>query len=571
MKKKFLAIYALTGALVASPIFTSCVDDNESGTVTQLREAKLAQMKSVTALNEANAEAALIIANAEKALKEAEAAYQNALAEGAAMNNEIVKARLANDIEAAKANAEAALYTAQANLADAKAKLEIALDVASNAQKERINVLITKASTVLENLQTARNNKINANAEIIALKAELISVTDYVATETKRQQRLIADKEAFLTEISKYESSTQNKDDALKAYNEANALAESLKAPMREADIAKQQAEEAFMQLEEKRWSYELYNKTNTYYNTQGVEIINIFTDKNIQISNDTYWDNWDGDRNHYYIKYSEDCNLTLSDGSTYYNKKNVLVYNVKADEATLTQNITDIQQKIDIQELKVKEAEAALKTITDGDAYKNAVKDVTDKQKAYDDAKAATTTTSAQLEAAQNALNAAIATRDGLVSSAQDNIKDTQSYLETLKNDLADAQELKELLTGQAATDYAAYVAEYKKAWEELNKATLLAYLNAQYAYNQQSAIANSLQQIANATTDYAEIITLVKKDIASYERKIAELKDISNKEEAIKQQEEKLAAAETNIKVYEAQYKDYMSQIEALIGSEE
>ena len=30
MRKKFFAIYALVGALVASPVFTSCVDDSES-------------------------------------------------------------------------------------------------------------------------------------------------------------------------------------------------------------------------------------------------------------------------------------------------------------------------------------------------------------------------------------------------------------------------------------------------------------------------------------------------------------------------------------------------------------
>ena len=37
MKKKFFAIYALVGALVASPIFTSCVDDEESPSVSAIR------------------------------------------------------------------------------------------------------------------------------------------------------------------------------------------------------------------------------------------------------------------------------------------------------------------------------------------------------------------------------------------------------------------------------------------------------------------------------------------------------------------------------------------------------
>ena len=56
MKKKFFAIYALAGALVASPIFTSCVDDTESASVEALRGAKAEQLKSLAALNNAKAD-----------------------------------------------------------------------------------------------------------------------------------------------------------------------------------------------------------------------------------------------------------------------------------------------------------------------------------------------------------------------------------------------------------------------------------------------------------------------------------------------------------------------------------
>ena len=40
MRKNFLAIYALVGALVASPVFTSCVDNEESASVTAIRIGK---------------------------------------------------------------------------------------------------------------------------------------------------------------------------------------------------------------------------------------------------------------------------------------------------------------------------------------------------------------------------------------------------------------------------------------------------------------------------------------------------------------------------------------------------
>ncbi len=80
MKKKFFAIYALAGALVASPIFTSCVDDTESASVEALRGAKAEQLKSLAALNNAKAEAALIEANAQAEIDRAEAAFKNAQA-----------------------------------------------------------------------------------------------------------------------------------------------------------------------------------------------------------------------------------------------------------------------------------------------------------------------------------------------------------------------------------------------------------------------------------------------------------------------------------------------------------
>ena len=72
MRKKFFAMYALVGALVASPVFTSCVDDSESASVTAIRNAKAEQLKALA--ESYKAEAAYDMAQA--ALKNAEAEYQ---------------------------------------------------------------------------------------------------------------------------------------------------------------------------------------------------------------------------------------------------------------------------------------------------------------------------------------------------------------------------------------------------------------------------------------------------------------------------------------------------------------
>jgi len=81
MKKKFFAMYALAGALVASPVFTSCVDSEESPSVTAQRELNASKIKALTELYNAQAQAEKAKADAEVTLKNAEAAYQQALAE----------------------------------------------------------------------------------------------------------------------------------------------------------------------------------------------------------------------------------------------------------------------------------------------------------------------------------------------------------------------------------------------------------------------------------------------------------------------------------------------------------
>ena len=53
MKKKFFAMYALAGALVASPVFTSCVDDSVSDSVEALRDANVKYKNALTAQTEA--------------------------------------------------------------------------------------------------------------------------------------------------------------------------------------------------------------------------------------------------------------------------------------------------------------------------------------------------------------------------------------------------------------------------------------------------------------------------------------------------------------------------------------
>jgi chromosome segregation ATPase len=117
MKKKFFVLYALAGAFVVSPILTSCVDDDESASVTAVREAKAEQLKGLAALANAQAQAEATKASAEAALSAAQAEYQKALAEQALANAEQTAAYTEakkQETEQAKAKYEAELNQIQA-------------------------------------------------------------------------------------------------------------------------------------------------------------------------------------------------------------------------------------------------------------------------------------------------------------------------------------------------------------------------------------------------------------------------------------------------------------------------
>ena len=104
MKKKFIAVYALIGVLaLGSTALTSCVDDNESASVTAIRDAKAQQLAALASLN-----------NAKAKYQEAMAAIKQAVAENQLLENDRYAAeieKLKAEYEKEKAEAEQALVT----------------------------------------------------------------------------------------------------------------------------------------------------------------------------------------------------------------------------------------------------------------------------------------------------------------------------------------------------------------------------------------------------------------------------------------------------------------------------
>lgn len=247
MKKKFFAIYALAGALVASPIFTSCVDDTESASVEALRGAKAEQLKSLAVLNNAKAEAALIEANAQAEIDRAEAAFKNAQA---ALEN-------ANAEEKAQLTAQAAEKFA---LELEKIKAEYAERIAYyNYQKKyyennlwtntesHIGTVYTYYTNALENVQTLVKQKL----EQLTLKS--LTEANAITAENALKQT-IADlnvekiqKERELAKWEAMKAQQPGKDDLLAELDELEKTAYNLNQNLIPAAVkAEEAAKEAY-------------------------------------------------------------------------------------------------------------------------------------------------------------------------------------------------------------------------------------------------------------------------------------------------------------------------------------
>lgn len=238
MKKKLYAIYALAGAMAVSPIFTSCVEDSESQSVTELRGAKAEQLKSIAAMNNAEAQAKLIYANAEAALKAAEAAQKQALADKVAAEAKIkeLQAQLAADKydaelaaalakaeedklraekEIEKINGEAQKYQLeleakiaelQADLINKKQDLIKAEDDATEAEIKRLEGLATAYSNALNAFTTAQNQLADLKTDKLALEAGLVDLNTAKEKQIAQNEATIEVIDQQIAYLKEYEN-----------------------------------------------------------------------------------------------------------------------------------------------------------------------------------------------------------------------------------------------------------------------------------------------------------------------------------------------------------------------------
>ena len=302
MKKKFFAIYALAGALVASPVFTSCVDDSVSESVealrnanTQYKKAQTAQTEANTAIMQANAalqQEAQRIANeyaaAQLAHEKAMNAYEEALKEKqnekeleelrialeqALRNEEIAKAKAEAALEAAKLQAEQQLINAQRQHMAAQAEMDKYIAGLEAAKKQEVNKINGNVDAIMnggwyyvfdgynwnsdrmyESYYSPSNNYnsivaltqglVNESVELHNLKNGLVDIEEWIAEKKLTKEEEIATNEALIAKYTELQK-TSSREALEKSYKEATEKVEAYDAELAELNVDYSEAQSA--------------------------------------------------------------------------------------------------------------------------------------------------------------------------------------------------------------------------------------------------------------------------------------------------------------------------------------
>lgn len=632
MKKKFIAVSVLICALaLGSTTLTSCVDDNESASVTAIRDAKAAQLNALANYQQAQADAEKIISEAKAAIKNAEAKAKEIQNEIDSLKLEKKKATIATEIEAAQAQAEAALILQKAALEKAKAELLQASDAVDLATKWRINNLVAAADAIMNggvytlytgdiivnpdgSISSSGNSKqeitIAPAASITGLNTELLSQkaarvnAEYDLTDTKlkiaeyvRKEKIkLAVDQALLAEYQKY--SNTDKETAEKAANEAKAKLNGLQNTLDQA-VATEKAEatkianaHTAISATEVEKFFENTDNNNKYGENGSTPVIAreypeaetvtvTFDDGTIGNATPDY--TWNGT---YTPIYNGSGEITGYKKSTNSAKKQIIV-----DEKALAAEVTKAARDLDVAQTNY---DAAVKVQTEGLKDAALVKDAPGYQAwdfNNDSGLDLTTATYKDLKdataAAQKAYDkeATQANRNALDRAEEDeatyvayfDVDDTA--LEAAKEAKATVDALNTLLTGDAfkayTTVYEAYIATH-----DANVASATATLKAQHNYDVQDDLATTLANVAAGYTDWAEEINTKEKAINNAEKNIANMTDNgtttggyteASRQAYIDALDVEIARLEKEISIKQAQYDSYMSQVEALINGEE
>lgn len=228
MQHKSLLAALMVGVLALA----SCVKNEESQSVTDMRNARADEIKSQAELNRANAQAAVIYAKAEETIAAAQA--------------QLLKA------QADKAAAEAALIQAQADLAQVNVQIQLVKleeeKVVLQAKKAELEKLIAEYEAAIAQADALKQEAINRLEKAIQ-QAEL--------DEIKHQKALIDAQADLMKSLSGFADAQRNRVTRLYvAYTKATKQLYSC-----QTDLLKKQAELAKIQAQIDCGGVDIYNQ----------------------------------------------------------------------------------------------------------------------------------------------------------------------------------------------------------------------------------------------------------------------------------------------------------------------
>lgn len=268
MRKKFIAVYALMAVLaLGSTTLTSCVDDNESASVTAIRNAKAEQLNALAAASNAEAE----VQKAEALLRQAQTAQ---LEQQTAQE----KAKFEAQIEALKAQYE--------------------------QQRQNYEQLIIKNQASFRN--TLYQNYIGANSKLKELEGKYIEAQLNLASakagvttaEKAAQATILAQDEEIAKQqamIEAYKALPENsRDELLKQIEELTVQIAAKQAEVNLKNQANTDAYNAFLEADDAYNGTGKYDQENSNYIT--IDPTLKTGQAIIDLNNSTYWNvlSWD-------------------------------------------------------------------------------------------------------------------------------------------------------------------------------------------------------------------------------------------------------------------------------------
>lgn len=232
MKKKFMMVALLLGTLMLG----ACVDDNETASVSAVREATAKQLKSVAAMNRAEAEASKTLAAAEVALLQAKAAAEKANAEyNKAMTEQ--KQKAAELLELQKEGQSIDNQKKQAELEKQLAELE---KTKLNAQKQLAAIEAQMKQAEMD----AQAALMRAQKDLLAAQQELLDVEERLAAAKTQAERdaILAERDELQRLAANYSEAAYNLLVAKEDYNDAVNTLVGLENGLVTAQQAKEKA-----------------------------------------------------------------------------------------------------------------------------------------------------------------------------------------------------------------------------------------------------------------------------------------------------------------------------------------